>query len=162
MYLPMSQHARRLSLSVLATFVTAIIPWRGHTPLLLLVLLASALALAACGGAGPQELEVAVEIGEEKMNPETVRVKQGDTVTLKINAEEPGEFHLHGYDLELDVEATEVADMVFVADATGRFRITFHHQEEGDEHKPGSGGSSEEKPDEEGERDIGFLEVLPR
>ncbi len=132
----------------------------GRATLIFVALLVS-VASAACGSGGPQAVEVSVEVGEETMSPETVRVNQGDTVTLKIDAEEPGEFHLHGYDLELDVEAAEVSDMLFVADATGRFRITFHHQEESDEHKPGGEGATEAKHDEEEEKDIGFLEVLP-
>ena len=133
----------------------------GRKALIFFVLLTS-LTFAACGSGAPQALEVAVEIGEEKMSPEAVRVKQGDTVTLKISAEEPGEFHLHGYDLEVDVEPAEGADMVFVADATGRFRITFHHQEEGEDHQPSSEGTTEAKDGEEEEKDVGFLEVLPR
>ena len=147
--------------NALKPFLKPFLVLRFYRSAWIFVALLASVALAACGGGGPQAVEVAVEVGEETMSPETVRVNQGDTVTLKINAEEPGEFHLHGYDLELDVEAAEVSDMVFVADATGRFRITFHHQEEGDEHKPGAEGATEAKHDEEEEKDIGFLEVLP-
>lgn len=147
----MLQHTPTFNLSVL-----------GSRAFWIWMALLATLALSACGGGGPQSVEVAVQVGNEKMNPETVQVKQGDTVTLKINAAEAGEFHLHGYDLEQDLEEAEVADMVFVAEATGRFRITFHHEEEADEHKPGSEGAGEAKHDEEEEKDIGFLEVLPR
>lgn len=134
---------------------------RGRELVIFLTLL-GILAWSACGGGGTQELEVLVEIGEEKMSPETVRVKQGDTVTLKINSDEGGEFHLHGYDLEQEIEAASPSELVFVADDTGRFRITFHHEEEDGEHQPGHQGASEAAHDEEEERDIGFLEVLPR
>ena len=84
---------------------------------------------AACGGSTPQAVEISVNVAGETMNPETIRVKQGDRVTLKIQAEEAGEYHLHGYDIEQDIEEDEVANFYFVADATGRFRITFHHSE---------------------------------
>jgi plastocyanin len=60
------------------------------------------------------------------MDPVTIRVKQGDMVTLKIDTDESGEFHLHGYDIEQQIEENKVSDFYFVADATGRFRITLH------------------------------------
>ncbi len=84
------------------------------------------LAAAACGGGGPEELEIPVQLDQGKLSPETIRVKRGDMVTLKIEAEETGGLHLHGYDIEKDVAAGEVVDFFFVADATGRFQITFH------------------------------------
>ena len=89
-------------------------------PVLLLV------AAAACGGGRPEELDIPVKLGQEGLSPETIRVKQGDMVTLKIEAAEPGEVHLHGYDIAKDVEAGAVTDLFFLADATGRFQITFH------------------------------------
>ena len=85
-----------------------------------------------------------------------IRVKQGDMVTLKIQADEAGEFHLHTYDIEADIEAAVETDFYFVADATGRFKITYHHQEDG-EHQ-----EDEAEDDEEGEIEVGFLEVQPR
>ena len=97
----------------------------GHRVLIIFTLLV-ALSWTACGGGGPQEQVIPVEIGAEKMNPETIRVNQGDTVTLKLDSHQTGEFHLHGYDLEQEVGGEIVSEMVFAADATGRFRITFH------------------------------------
>lgn len=91
------------------------------TPLILLA--------AACGASAPEQLEIPVTLEGGRLNRETIQVGQGDMVTLKIEADEPGEFHLHGYDLEQEVEAGEVTDLYFVADATGRFRITFHSAE---------------------------------
>ena len=108
--------------------------------------------VAACANGEPDELEIPVKVIGETMNPETITVKQGDMVTLKIQVEEPGEFHLHTYDLEMDIEPAEVTDFFFLAEATGRFRITFHPS---DEERAG------EHEDEE-EIDIGFLEVRPR
>ena len=110
----------------------------GHRVLIILILLV-ALSWTACGGGEPQERVIPVEIGAEQMSPETVRVSQGDTVTLKINSHQTGEFHLHGYDLEQEVEADQVAEMLFVAAVTGRFRITFHRESE-DHEKHGKHG----------------------
>ena len=127
--------------------------------LLLELALVMPLLVAACGGGGPEELDIPVRVEQEQLSPETVRVKQGDMVTLKIEADEAGEFHLHGYDIERDVSPEQVVDLYFEADATGRFKITFHAEEvatggEG-EHKAGEGEEDEELT-------IGFLEVQPR
>ena len=136
------------------------------------------MVLVACGGGGPEELEIAVKLEGDRLGPETIQVGQGDTVTLKIEPDRPGEIHLHGYDIERDLKAGQVTEMVFVADATGRFRITFHAAEEehqshdgeqpgpdaaGQNGTPKSDEGSHESDHEEGEEvDIGFLEVLPR
>ena len=122
---------------------------------------------AACGGSDPEKLNIPVKVESGKMVPETIKVKQGDMVTLTIEAEEPGEFHLHTYDIEMDIESGDAAEFFFVAEATGRFRITFHPSEEGGEEGEHDGGDEEEEHEEEGEEegeeiDIGFLEVGPR
>ncbi len=135
------------------------------------------IAVTACGG-GPEQLKIAVKLEGDKLSPETIRVGQRDTVTLKIEPDRPGEIHLHGYDIEKDLEAGQVIEMVFVADATGRFRITFHAAEEehqshdgetpepntaGQSGAPESDGGSHQDNHNEGEDvDIGFLEVRPR
>ena len=68
----------------------------------------TALLGAACGGGEPEELKIPVSLKGETFSPETVIVKQGDMVTLAIQAEKSGEFHLHGYDIEKEIEAGEV------------------------------------------------------
>ncbi|MDA0264501.1 MAG: cupredoxin domain-containing protein [Chloroflexi bacterium] len=84
-------------------------------------------AAAACGsGSEPEDVDIPVTIKDGKMSPATIKVKQNDTITLKIDADVPGEFHLHTYDIESDIHGDEITDFVFVADATGRFRITYH------------------------------------
>jgi len=124
--------------------------------LLTTMVAASAILADACGGSAPEAVEIPVNVTGEAMDPGTIRVKQGDMVTLKIDTEESGEFHLHGYDIEQDVDENEVGNLYFVADATGRFRITFHHKGEDEEGDHGH-------DDEEGEEvDIGFLKVGPR
>ena len=100
------------------------------TGLLLAVGLIAIIAGAACSGGDPQELDIEVSIDHGLMNPETIEVIQGDMVTLKILANEGGEFHLHTYDIEMDIEAGSETDFFFVAEATGRFKITYHPQGE--------------------------------
>ncbi len=82
--------------------------------------------LAACGGTEPQDVEIEVSLQGKKLSPETLQVGQDDNVTLRIQSDAPGSVHLHGYDIEQEVSPDEVAEFIFVADATGRYRMTFH------------------------------------
>ena len=102
------------------------------TALILFVSLLAMVAAAACGGGEPETLELPVKIEAGVMSPETIKVKQGDMVTLKIQADEAGEFHLHTYDVEADIEAAVETDFYFVASATGRFKITTHKDNQAD------------------------------
>ena len=110
-----------------------------------LALLAPALLLAAaCGTGAPAapgepsavietepsqvgpESVVAVSFIKDVMTPETIQVKQGDNVTLNLETDRPGSFHIHGYDLQQESVVGEVTQFQFVANATGRFRVNFH------------------------------------
>ena len=133
------------------------------TGLLLAVSLIAIIAGAACSGGDPQELDIEVSIGHGVMNPETIEVIQGDMVTLKILANEGGEFHLHTYDIEMDIEAGSETDFFFVAEATGRFKITYHPQGESEHNEEKKEGEEEhDQQDETREIEVGFLEVQPR
>ena len=55
-----------------------------------------------------------------------LRVTQGDTVRLTFTADEPGEIHLHGYDLTADVSPGHPGELVFEATTAGAFGINFH------------------------------------
>ena len=96
---------------------------------------------AACGGGNPEEVEIAVSLQDKQLTPGTIRVGQNDTVTLKIETDTRGSLHLHGYDIEQEVAPGEVTDFVFVADATGRYRIAFHPAASGGHGRGGSGDS---------------------
>ena len=131
--------------------------------LLLAVSLIAIIAGAACSGGDPQELDIEVSIDHGVMNPETIEVIQGDMVTLKILANEGGEFHLHTYDIEMDIEASSETDFFFVAEATGRFKITYHPQGESEHNEEEKEGEEEhDQQDETREIEVGFLEVQPR
>ena len=128
-------------------------------PMFSLVMAAILLTLiAACGGSDPEELEIPIKLENGSLTPATIQVKQGDMVTLKIDTEEAGEFHLHGYDIEMDVPAGVPTDFFVLADITGRFKITFHAAAE-DEHED---GDDEHDDYDEEEIEIGILEVNPR
>ena len=116
--------------------------------LLLTLLALLLLLLAACGtSAEPQELTLTAKFEAGKLTPETLQAKQGDMVTLQIETDRPGSFHLHGYDLEEERAVGTVTDFQFVADATGRYRIAFHggggHDDGGDTEPMGTGEAME-------------------
>ncbi len=91
-----------------------------------LISLALLAVAAACGGSEPEELTFDLTISDRSLDTDAVRVKHNDIVTLNFNTDERGSVHLHGYDIEDEASLGEAATIAFTADATGRFRITFH------------------------------------
>ena len=82
--------------------------------------------------------EVSIEDGE--MSPAEISVDEDDHVTLRVSSDKLMELHLHGYDVEREVEPGETAKLRFEADITGRFEIEDH----------------------ESEKELGTLQVRPR
>jgi heme/copper-type cytochrome/quinol oxidase subunit 2 len=76
--------------------------------------------------AGGQDKTVDVAINGGAMTPARITVNEGDRVNLRITSDSPLEFHLHGYDLEKEVEPNTPADLPFEATITGRFQIEDH------------------------------------
>ncbi len=100
-------------------------------PILLLLLALVGLFLllrpdpsTSAGETQEQAFEIAINGGT--MSPEEISVLEGDRVNLRITADEPLEFHLHGYDLEEEVEPDQPAELSFDATTTGRFEIENH------------------------------------
>ena len=112
------------------------------TVLIVAMGLITMIAATACNSSDPEALDVMVAIKSGVMDPKTIKVKQGDLVTLKILADDAGEFHLHTYDVEADIPADQETDFYFVAKATGRFKITYHPMSE-DEHEDGEHGATD-------------------
>lgn len=96
--------------------------------LALCAVLVAASALTACGGSDPESLTFDISVKERAiMNGEdTFTVKQGDTVTFNLSADEDATFHVHGYDLSTDVQAHNQAALTFEASATGSFPLAMH------------------------------------
>ena len=111
------------------------------TVLIVAIGLITMIAATACNSSDPEALDVMVAIKSGVMDPRTIEVKQGDMVTLKILADDAGEFHLHTYDIEADIPADQETDFYFVAEATGRFKITYHPMAE-DGHGDGEHGEN--------------------
>jgi heme/copper-type cytochrome/quinol oxidase subunit 2 len=72
---------------------------------------------------GSQEKTFDLTIKGATMTPNEITVGEGDRVRLRITSDAPLEFHLHGYDLAKEVEASEPAELPFDATITGRFEI---------------------------------------
>jgi Cupredoxin-like domain len=89
---------------------------------------------------GPQNRTFDVSIKGGEMRPDEIPVYKDDTVTLRVDTDEPTELHLHGYDVEQEVEPGQESKLQFEADLTGRFEIENH----------------------ETEKELGVLQVRPR
>lgn len=72
--------------------------------------------------------------------PETIKVTEGDEITIKITSDEAEEFHVHAYDKSVELEANVQATLTFTANLTGRFPFEL----------------------EESKTDLGALEVQPK
>ena len=79
---------------------------------------------------GAQTRELDLEIRDATMTPSEVTVAEGDRVVLRINTDSPLEIHVHGYDIEREVEPGEPTELSFRARLTGRFEIENHETEE--------------------------------
>ena len=55
-----------------------------------------------------------------------IRVTQGQRVELSWTTDESVQLHLHGYDIEFEIEPGTPSSRQFEAHATGRFPITSH------------------------------------
>ncbi len=88
----------------------------------------------------PRDRTFDLSIEGGKMSPSEISVKESDRVTLHISSDRPMELHLHGYDVEGEVEPGRKAELHFRADLTGRFEIEDH----------------------ESEKELGVLQVRPR
>ncbi len=136
--------------------------------------LAALAVAAACGGSEPQALIFDIDISDDAWNlpGDNIDVRQGDTVTVSVESDVRGGFHLHGYDLFEVVAPGEPASIEFDADATGRFEIMLHKftlaSDAGGMEMDGSGdGHGGMEMDgggdaEETEVRLGWLRVLPR
>jgi hypothetical protein len=114
------------------------------TAFLLLVL------LSLSAQAADVAFDLRIERGRVPANMRVVRVKQGDSVTLRWSSDRAINLHLHGYDIEKKLEAGATTDMTFHARATGRFPVEIHTS------KAGAAGHAH------GEAPLVQLEVHPR
>lgn len=108
--------------------------------LLMLVANSSVIAVGAT-----RTIDVNIEHRTVTVPGPVIRVTEGKQLLLRWHSDEAVELHLHGYDIELDVEPGTPADMNIDATASGRFPVTSH----------GFGG------EHHGHQTLLYLEVYP-
>ena len=135
-------------------------------------------SLVSCGGSNTQDhiFDISVREGEMVPRVETqtgnvllsnrklIKINHNDTVTFRITSDVEGGFHIHGYDLLVDVGPASKADMNFTADATGSFDIVLHKFESDSDHSDHSDGDMKhdsDHSDDESVVHLGVLEVHP-
>jgi hypothetical protein len=74
----------------------------------------------------PRRFELRIENSRLSTAAKTLQVRRGDTVELIWSADRRSVLHLHGYDIEITVDAGKPQTMAFRASATGRFPIEMH------------------------------------
>ena len=67
-------------------------------------------------------INLAIANRETTTTREDLRVTQGETVRLIFTTDEPGEIHLHGYDLTAEVSPEHPGELVFEATTAGAVR----------------------------------------
>lgn len=77
-------------------------------------------------GEEPRRFELRIENGRLIDTAKTFQVRQDDAVELIWSADRRGVLHLHGYDIEVTVDAGKPQTMSFRARATGRYPIEMH------------------------------------
>lgn len=88
---------------------------------------APAAAVAATAmPAGPVIIDLDIANRAIALTRQDLRANQGDTVSLRITSDEPGEIHLHGYNLTAAVSPDAPGELTFRADTAGAFGINFH------------------------------------
>jgi hypothetical protein len=92
----------------------------------LAVLLLLGLAFAPPAHAADLAFDLKITAGHVAKSMRVIRVQQGDSVKLRWTSDRAIVLHLHGYDIESKVEPGSVAEMSFLARATGRFSVEEH------------------------------------
>jgi len=75
-----------------------------------------------------QSFDIVVKDGKLASGPESMKVREGDQVTLRIHSNANDELHVHGYDLKLRIKAGEPATLQFAATRSGRFELELHRK----------------------------------
>ncbi len=75
-----------------------------------------------------KEFEIQIIKGQIANDLEKIKVNKGEIVKISFKSDSSDLIHIHGYDIEKKIIPTETAIIEFQADATGRFRITAHKE----------------------------------
>ena len=72
-----------------------------------------------------QRFDIKIE-HRKVVGQKTIRIKQGDKISLKWTTDEKVKVHLHGYDIKKTITPGKAAEMSLTGKATGRFPVTSH------------------------------------
>ena len=136
---------------------------RPRLKILVLVLIgALVVIIAGCTADGPRSREFDLTILDKTLNmdPPTIKVNIGDQVKLRVVADQDAELHLHGYDIKEVLVAGMAQEMMFVANATGKFNLVLHPK--GDVKHQSSKESHQGDNHDHEEVVIGTVQVYPR
>lgn len=87
----------------------------------------SGASAASSSGAVPgQRIEVSIAHGKVTGATGRVQVATGTPVTLVVTSDVADEVHLHGYDIEKDLEPGKPTTLQFTATMTGVFEVELH------------------------------------
>ena len=85
------------------------------------------LAIALLGATSAvREFDVSIRDRRVEGSAATLRVTRGDTVLMRLRADETVSLHLHGFDLRADLSAASTTTLRFEATIAGRFPISAH------------------------------------
>ncbi len=93
----------------------------------LIALVALASIAGAAAAATSQSFSVELAGGRVK-GEETLKVRQGDQVQVRISSDRPVVLHLHGYDIDTKVAPPAPALLTFKASLPGRFPVHEHRE----------------------------------
>lgn len=82
----------------------------------------------AAAPAALRSFTVEIAGGRLKGGDETLAVRQGEQVELRVSSDQPVVLHLHGYELEARVVPPAPALLAFRADLAGRFPVHEHRE----------------------------------
>jgi FtsP/CotA-like multicopper oxidase with cupredoxin domain len=84
-------------------------------------------------GDEPSATKISFENGAPVGGVQEIDVTKGDPVRLEVTPDVPAEVHVHGYELEKEVDAGQTARFDFTATAEGVFEVEAHHLAHGTE-----------------------------
>ena len=67
-----------------------------------------------------------LNVKERTLTPNIVTVTQGDEVVLLVSADEAGEFHISGYEIEKEIKVGGTIEVRFTANLAGRYNFELH------------------------------------
>ena len=112
----------------------------GWTRVLASLTLALVLPLTGCAGKAPaptgssgtgastaaKKIVVTITHGKASGDTGRIPVKVNSHVTIQVTSDTADEVHLHGYDIEKELEPGKPTTLSFVADQTGIFEVELH------------------------------------